>query len=93
MKMMTGIVLLGLLAGSGFSVAAAPQLTVKKSITVAAPADKVWSTIKDFNGWTNWHPGVASDEILSGTNNTVGGGALADLERRRHCQGEAPGVR
>ncbi len=79
MKMTTAIVLAASLLASGLSTAAT-QLSVKKSITIAAPADKVWSTIKDFNGWTSWHPGVASDEIVSGTNNTVGAVRLLTLK-------------
>jgi mxaD protein len=67
-------------AASGFVMAAAPPLSVKKSVTIAAPADKVWDVVKDFDGWTHWHPALASDEIVSGTNNTVGAVRLLTLK-------------
>jgi mxaD protein len=69
----------GLLA-SGLSAAAAPELNVKKSITIAAPAAKVWDAAKNFNGLNTWHPALASDEIVSGTNNTVGAVRLLTLK-------------
>jgi mxaD protein len=72
MKILTAIAFTLALLASGFSMAAAPELHLKKTITVNAPADKVWDTVKDFNGWAAWHPALASDEIVSGTNNTVG---------------------
>ena len=68
------------LLASGFSVAAAPPLQVKKTITIAAPADKVWEAAKNFNGLNTWHPALASDEIVSGTNNTVGAVRLLTLK-------------
>jgi mxaD protein len=52
--------------------AAALELSVKRSVTIAAPAEKVWNTAKNFNALNTWHPALASDEIVSGTNNTVG---------------------
>ena len=80
MKTITAIALsIGLLA-SGLSVAAAPQLNVKKSITIAAPADKVWDAVKNFNGLNTWHPALASDELVSGTNNTPGAVRLLTLK-------------
>jgi uncharacterized membrane protein len=69
---------------SGLSVAAAPELHVKKSVTVAAPADKVWDAVKNFNELNTWHPAVASDEIVS---------TSADVEGRRNDQGKATRVR
>ncbi len=69
---------LSLTAASAF--AAAPELHLTKSITIDAPAAKVWSTIKDFNGWTAWHPALASDEIVEGTNNKVGAVRLLTLK-------------
>lgn len=68
------------LLASGLSVAAAPQLQVKKSITIAAPADTVWDTAKNFNGLNTWHPAVASDQLVGGTNNTVGAVRLLTLK-------------
>ncbi|HWJ35546.1 MAG TPA: SRPBCC family protein [Steroidobacteraceae bacterium] len=72
MKTITALAFTISLLASGFSMAAAPQLQVKKSITIAAPADKVWDAAKNFNGLNTWHPALASDEIVSGTNNVVG---------------------
>ena len=69
-----------LLMASTQSLAAAPELRLKKTITSAAPADKVWDASKNFNGFNTWHPALASDEILSGTNNKVG----ASRTWRRH---------
>jgi mxaD protein len=72
MKKITAIAFtVGLLAAAS-SQAAAPELHVKKTITLAAPAEKVWDTSKNFNGLNTWHPALASDEIVSGSNNTVG---------------------
>jgi mxaD protein len=68
------------LFASGFGLAAALPLQVKRSITINAPADKVWDTVKNFNGLNTWHPALASDEIVSGTNNTVGAVRLLTLK-------------
>lgn len=68
------------LLASGIGAAAAPQLSVKKSVTIAAPAAKVWDAAKNFNGLNTWHPAVASDEIVSGTNDTVGAVRLLTLK-------------
>jgi len=59
----------GLLATSGF---AANVLSLKEKVEVTAPPQKVWELIKDFDGWQNWHPAVASTEITSGKGNTHG---------------------
>ncbi|MGO9994633.1 MAG: SRPBCC family protein [Steroidobacteraceae bacterium] len=68
------------LLASGLSGAAALELHVKKSVTLAAPADKVWDAVKNFNELNTWHPAVASDEIVSGTNNTPGAVRLLTLK-------------
>ncbi len=80
MKKMTATVFAMSLLASGFSAAAALPLQVKKTITIAAPADKVWEAAKNFNGLNTWHPALASDEIVSGTNNTVGAVRLLTLK-------------
>ena len=80
MKTITAIAFSISLLASGLSVAAAPQLTVKKTVTIAAPADKVWDAAKNFDGLNTWHPALASDEIVSGTNNTVGAVRLLTLK-------------
>jgi mxaD protein len=64
----------------GFAQAAAPRLTVSKTITIDAPAAKVWNAAKDFSGLNTWHPAVATDEIVEGKNNTVGAVRLLTLK-------------
>jgi mxaD protein len=80
MKTISAIAItVGLLAAASTQ-AAAPELHVKKTITIAAPADKVWDASKNFNGLNTWHPALASDEIVSGSNNTVGAVRLLTLK-------------
>src|SRR3982074_945327 len=43
-----------------------------ESVEIKAPIDKVWPTVKDFDSLHKWHPGFASDELLSGGNGKVG---------------------
>jgi mxaD protein len=64
----------------GYSLAAAPPLTVSKTISIDASATKVWHLARDFNGLNTWHPALASDEIVEGTNNTVGAVRLLTLK-------------
>lgn len=60
-----------LAAASAWS--APPQtLHVTESVEVKAPADKVWDTIKDFDGLPKWHPGFSGDELVSGANGKAG---------------------
>src|SRR5476649_517411 len=68
-----GAMLVGMsVFASGYALAAAPVLHASDTVTIDAPASKVWSTVKDFNGLNTWHPALASDEIVEGTNNKVG---------------------
>jgi carbon monoxide dehydrogenase subunit G len=47
--------------------------SVSRSVDVNASADKVWSTVRDFNGLPAWFPGVAASEIEGGGDaNTAG---------------------
>ncbi len=80
MKTMTATAFTLVLAATGYSLAAAPELSVKKSVTIAAPADKVWDAAKNFDGLNTWLPALASDELVSGTNNTVGAVRLLTLK-------------
>jgi mxaD protein len=64
----------------GYALAAAPQLRVVKTISIDASASKVWKAVQDFNGLNTWHPAVATDEIVEGTNNTVGAVRLLTLK-------------
>jgi mxaD protein len=52
--------------------AAAGWLHVNQSIDIDAPAGKVWKAVENFDGLNTWHPAVAKDEIVEGTNNQVG---------------------
>ena len=79
-KMMTAMAFTMSLLASSVSAAAALELHVKKTVTIAAPADKVWDASKNFNGLNTWHPALASDELQSGTNNTVGAVRLLTLK-------------
>jgi mxaD protein len=73
MMKMKSVILVGMaLFASGYALAAAPVLHAKVTKSFDAPASKVWSTVKDFNGLNTWHPALASDEIVEGTNNQVG---------------------
>ena len=64
----------------GYAWAAAPVLTTSKTITIDAPAAKVWNAAMNFNGLNTWHPAVATDEIVEGKNNTVGAVRLLTLK-------------
>src|SRR5580698_11608302 len=64
----------------GYALAAAPQLRVSKTVTIDASARKVWKAVKDFNALNTWHPAVATDEIVEGTNNTAGAVRLLTLK-------------
>ena len=47
-------------------------LKVTKSVTVAAPVEKTWDTVKDFDSLNKWHPGFSADVLQKGDNNKVG---------------------
>jgi len=52
---------------------AAPKpLKVVETTTINAPIDKVWAAAKDFDGLDKWHPAIAKDEIIKGSNNLPG---------------------
>ncbi len=51
---------------------AANVLSLKEKAELSVPPQKAWELIKDFDGWQNWHPAVASTEIVSGKGNTHG---------------------
>jgi len=60
-----------LTAGAGLA-APLQTLHVTETVEIKAPLDKVWATVKDFDGLTKWHPGFASDELISGSNGKAG---------------------
>jgi mxaD protein len=65
---------------SGQANAGAPLLHVTKTITINAPADKVWHTVKDFDALNTWHPAVDKVEIVEGKHNKVGAVRLLTLK-------------
>ena len=62
------------------AMAAAPWLHVRETVTIDAPAGKVWKAVKDFNALNTWHPALAKDDIVEGSNNTVGAVRLLTLK-------------
>ena len=42
------------------------MVKVVKSTVLAAPADRVWEVLRDFNGHDSWHPAVADSVIERG---------------------------
>src|SRR3984893_15328113 len=55
--------------GAGASWADPPKtIRVTETVEIKAPIDKVWATVKDFDSLKRWHPGFASDELVSGGN-------------------------
>ena len=68
-RLLLGLIVITASACSG---GGAPVLNVSKSIEINAPATAVWEQVKDFDALNRWHPAVAKDEIVEGTNNVVG---------------------
>jgi mxaD protein len=66
-----GIGLAMIFAAAG-AFAAGKNLSVTEKVDLAASQTIVWGQIKDFNGWQDWHPAVASTEILKGKGNDKG---------------------
>ena len=58
----------GLLAGlAGISAAHGPtRQKVVEQISINAPADKVWATIRNFDALKDWHPAVAESPANKG---------------------------
>ena len=58
----------GLLAGlAGISAAHGPtRQKVVEQISINAPADKVWATIRNFDALKDWHPAVAESPASKG---------------------------
>ena len=76
------LLLASLLVTSAFNAFAdeAKSLSAHEEVTINAPADKVWSTVSNFNDLGVWHPAVKKTEIVSGTNNKVGAERLLTLQ-------------
>ena len=72
MHMIRKLVFAALVVVPGLSVASAPLLRVSKSVSIHATPAAVWEKARDFNALNTWHPAVASDEIVAGSNNQPG---------------------
>ena len=71
--MMKTLAAVALLSVSLAAVADPPKtLKVTKSVDVAAPVDKTWDAVKNFDSLPKWHPGFSADVIQKGENNKVG---------------------
>jgi mxaD protein len=72
MKITLTLLALGVLV-AGVAWADPPKiLHVTETVQIKAPPDKVWATVKDFDALAKWHPALASSELVSGSNGTVG---------------------
>jgi len=72
-KTLAAIALLAVAVAASAAFADPPKtLKVVKSVDIAAPVDKVWDTVKDFDSLNKWHPGFAQDELQKGKNNEPG---------------------
>jgi mxaD protein len=80
MKINNAFVYFVLALASASAVAAAPVLHASKSVTIDAPAAKVWDQVKDFSGLNTWHPAVETDQIVEGSDNQVGAVRLLTLK-------------
>ncbi len=80
MKTITAFMLGLFTLASGASLAAAPRLHTIRTVTIDAPASKVWDAVKNFDGLNTWHPAVAKDEIVAGANNKPGAVRLLTLK-------------
>ena len=72
MKSAIAMVALAAIVAPCLVFAAPSQLKVVETTTIKAPVDQVWATVKDFDGLNKWHPAVAKDEIIKGSNNMPG---------------------
>ena len=52
--------------------AAGQTLSVTEKAELPVPPAKTWDAIKDFDGWQNWHPAIASSDITKGKGNSKG---------------------
>lgn len=82
-----GLGAVALLAGlSGLATAHGPtRQKVVETITIDAPADKVWGVIRNFDALKDWHPAVAESPASKGNEEgsvrqlkLKGGGALTE---------------
>lgn len=57
----------------------APALSVEEKMTMNAPVDVVWNTIKDFDNVSFWHPAIVKTDLIGGKNNVPGAIRLLTL--------------
>ncbi|MGH8710778.1 MAG: SRPBCC family protein, partial [Burkholderiales bacterium] len=55
-------------------------LNVAEKVEINAPADLVWSKVKNFGDLGAWHPAVAKTEIIKGKNKVKGAVRLLTLQ-------------
>jgi len=72
MKAIVSVLVFGALVAGTAWADPPKRLHVTETVQIKAPLDKVWATVKDFDGLAKWHPALASDELTSGSNGTVG---------------------
>jgi len=73
MKFTMMVLSLGATLGGSATWADPPKtIRVTETVEIKAPIDKVWATVSDFDSLNKWHPGFASDELVSGGNGKVG---------------------
>ena len=72
MNIVQTLALAALMTLPGLCLAAAPELSISKSVVIHATPDVVWAKAKDFSGLNTWHPAVVKDEIVAGTDNQPG---------------------
>jgi mxaD protein len=73
MKTSLAVLTLGAVLTAGTVWADPPKtLRVVETVEVKAPLEKVWATVRDFDSLHKWHPGIASDELVSGANGKSG---------------------
>lgn len=58
---------------------AAGSINVSKSAEFAVPADKLWETVKAFEGLHTWHPAVEKTDMKKGVGSKVGNVRLLTL--------------
>jgi mxaD protein len=80
MKIIHAIALTMTVLASGHAAAAAPLLHVTQTIEINASTQKVWKAVESFDSLNTWHPAVAKDELVEGTNDTVGAVRLLTLK-------------
>lgn len=79
MNAIRSIFIAAMLAAPWSVFAAAPVLKVSKSVIVHAAPGVVWEKFKNFDGLDTWHPAVAKDELVAGSNNQPGAERLLTL--------------